>query len=151
MSACTSCEGSWGQSEWAAQTAARVDISVASNTTFQDPYQFDPVGMTGCPPPPPYWPCGATGPNWTLTNQNFSFDVKTDINTPSLAAQYTSSAGQITVTDAIQRIINMNVPPAVLKLLVPATYIYQLYMFDNSNPPIVVQLMYGNFTVRPGF
>ena len=141
----------WGQEALAPATAARVDIATPNNTTWQDSYQFDPVGMTGCASPPPYWPCGVTGPNWTLTNQNFSFDIKTDINAAALSASYTSSNGQIQVVDAIQRIIATNVPPTVLSQLVPATYIYNLTMFDNSVPPIVTLLMYGHFTLKPGF
>src|ERR1700758_2513562 len=103
-----------------APTAARVDIATANNVTWQDAFQFDSTGTTGCASPPPWWPCGATGPNWVLTNMNFSFDVKTNINASSLAAQYTSSAGQILIVDAIQRIITMNVPPATISQLVPA-------------------------------
>lgn len=133
-------------------TTTRVDVTTASNATFQDAFQFDPVqGPTGFPAPPPFWPYGVTGPNWTLTGENFSFDVKTNINSPSLIAQYTSSAGQITVVDPIQRIISMNVPPSVIGQLVPGVYIYNLYMFDNSIPPVVTSLMYGYFTVKPGF
>jgi hypothetical protein len=131
-------------------TAARVDISTASNVTYQDAYQFDPVGATGCPPPTTF-PCGATGPNWTLTGMNFQMDIKTSINSPSLAAQFTSSGGQINVVDAIQRIILTNVSPTALSVLVPGTYIYNLTMFDNSVPAVVTLLMYGYFTVKPGF
>ena len=132
-------------------TATRVDISTSDAVTWQDAFQFDPPGTTGGAPPPPYWPLGVTGPNWTLTNQNFSFDVKTNIDAPALAAQYTSSAGQINIVDAVQRIISTNVPASIISLLVPATYIYELTMFDNATPPVVTLLMYGRFTVTAGF
>lgn len=132
-------------------TATRVDISTPNTVTWQDSYQFDPLPSPTCPSGPPYWPCGATGPNWTLTGMNFNMDIKTSINTTSLAAQYTSSNGQFVIVDADQRIISTNVPASVITQLVPATYIYNLTMFDNSLPPIITLLMYGYFTVTPGF
>ncbi len=138
----------WGQ---VPPTATRVDIATPNSVTYQDAYQFDPPGATGGAAPPPYWPWGVTGPNWTLTGQNFSMDIKTSINTTALAAQYTSSGGQIVIVDALQRIISTNVPASIISQLVPGTYIYNLTMFDGSLPPIVVLLMYGYFTVKPGY
>jgi hypothetical protein len=133
------------------QTASSVDLVTSNNTTWEDAFQFDPPPVPGGPPSP-YWPQGASGPTWTFQNQNFRMDVKTNINASGPIASWTSSAGQIVVTDPINRILNMNVPESQYPLtgMVPGTYIYDFIMFDGSIPPIRVMLMQGKFKLRAG-
>lgn len=118
-------------------TSAHVKIVVAINATFQDAYQFDPPVA------------GVTPPTWTLS-PNFRMDIKAYFNGPMLLS-FTSAAGQIVVDDPVNRLIHTNVPESVLQsMLVPGTYRYDLIMYDNSVPPIRVQLMHGEFVVKDG-
>ena len=132
-------------------TAAQVDLVTSTNTTWEDAFVFDPPAVPG-QPYPPYWPNGVSGPTWTFLNQNFRMDLKTNINASGPIASWTSSAGQIVVTDPINRILNMNVPENQYPLngVIPGTYLYDFIMFDNSVPPIRVMLMQGKFKLQPG-
>lgn len=132
-------------------TASDVDLFTSTNTTWQDAFEFDPPAVPG-QPYPPYWPNGVSGPTWTFLGQNFRMDIKTNINASGPIASWTSSAGQIVVTDPINRILNMNVPESQYPLngVVPGTYLYDFIMFDGSVPPIRVMLMQGKFKLQPG-
>src|ERR1700684_3581036 len=122
----------WGSS--GVVTAANVDLVTSNNVTYEDAFQFDPPGMTGCPPPP-YWPCGATGPTWGFTGQNFRMDIKGNKQQPSPLLSFTSAAGEIVVQDVTNRILNFNVPESTyVGVLVPGVYVYDFIMFDNSSP-----------------
>ena len=137
----------------AAPTSARVDIVTPSNATWEDGFQFDPPAVTGAAPPPYYPPGSLTGPTWGFSGQNFRMDIKTNINAsgPSLTLTGPNGTiGQFVVDDPVNRILHANVPESVLAALVPGSYIYDFIMFDNSSPPIRVQLMHGYFTVSPG-
>src|SRR5579871_3818761 len=108
-------------------TAARVDMVISNNATWQDAFQFGTVGDT----------------TWNLVGQNFRMDVKADPQGPALLTLL-SSAGQIVVDDTVQRIVNLNVPESSIQAaLPPGVYWYDFIMFDNSSPPIRVQLMRG--------
>ena len=63
----------------------------------------------------------------------------------------TSAAGQIVVDDTVNRILHFNVPEATLTaVLIPGEYTYDLVMYDNSSPPVRIQLMHGCFRVEEG-
>lgn len=146
-------------------TSARVNIVTSDNVTFQDPFQFDPTGGTGCCAPPPYWPCGVTGPNWTLVGQNFQLTIKgnREQTTPLMFIDSGITGGNlIVVDDTLARILHFNVPQDVLTGavtgttgatgvgLVPGEYVYDFVMYDGSNPPIRVMLMEGKFVLKHG-
>ncbi len=151
----------WGPS--GVVTAARVDIVTSDNVTWEDAFQFDPPAMTGCPPPP-YWPCGATGPTWTFAGQNFLMEIKGNrgqtMPTLSLDSGPTGST-LFVVDDSVNRILHANVPQAVLIGqtgatgatgigLLPGEYPYNFIMYDGSNPSVRVMLMQGQFIVQHG-
>ena len=146
-------------------TAARVDILTATNVTWQDAFQFDPTGTTGCCSPPPYWPCGATGPAWNFVGQNFLVTIKGNRQQPVPLMQIDSGmTGQnlIVIDDVNSRILHTNVPDTVLTGnvtgttgatgvgLVPGTYVYDFVMYDGSTPPVRVMLMEGKFVLKEG-
>lgn len=119
-----------------AVTAARIDIVTPDNTTWTDAFQFGIQGDT----------------SWSFTAQNFRLDIKGNKYTQSVALlSLTSGAGQIVVQDAVQRILQMNVPEATLTgALVPGEYQYDLIMYDGSVPPVRIALMYGEFKLVHG-
>lgn len=119
-----------------AVTSARVDIVTGNNVTWADAFQFGVLGDT----------------SWNLTGQNFRLDIKGNKFTQSAALlSLTSGAGQIVVLDAVQRIIQFNVPEATLTaVLVPGEYEYDLVMYDASNPVVRIALMYGKFKLYEG-
>ena len=152
----------WGPSGVA--TAARVDIVTSDNVTLEDAYQFDPPPMTGCAPPP-YWPCGATGPTWGFTGNFFQMDVKGNRGqTGPLLSVWgpTGGSNMIQVQDQTNRILNFNVPPKVLTGaitgttgatgigLLPGRYLYDFLMIQPGTPDIVTMLMQGTLTVQHG-
>lgn len=152
----------WGPS--GVVTAARVDTVTATNVTWQDAYQFDPTGTTGCPPPV-YWPCGATGPSWTLAGQNFLITIKGNRQQPVPLLQIDSGVTgcqMVVVDDVNNRILHVNVPDTVLTGgvtgvtgvtgvgLVPGCYDWDFVMYDGSKPPVRVMLMEGEFVLKEG-
>jgi hypothetical protein len=120
-------------------TAARVNFVTPTNATFFDAIQFDPKG-----------PTGATGGAWSLTGQNFRMDIKRRREDPNPLVTLLSSAGQIVVDDPVQRVIHFNVPETQWATLPPGRYVYDFIMFDNSNPPVRVPLMFGEFWLKLG-
>lgn len=118
-------------------TSARVDITMQTNATWTDAFQFGNAGDY----------------SWSFTSQNFRLDLKGNKYTQSAALlSLTSGAGQIQVASASLRILNMDVPEATFSAaaIIPGDYDYDLIMYDNSNPPIRVPLMHGKFTMREG-
>lgn len=118
-----------------ARTAACVDITVSDNATVQDAFQFGTPGDT----------------SWSLTGMSFIMEVKQELEDllPSLTFQ--TADNSIIVDDVVQRVIHLNLPDNVLRAaLPPATYVYDLIMFDGSTPPIRTQMMKGRFTVEHG-
>ena len=131
-------------------TAAIVDIVTSNNTTWQDAFQFDSPAMTGCPPPP-YWPCGATGPTWGFTGMSFRMDIKTNINASGPSLTLLSSAGQFVIDDYTNRILHANVPESLFQaVMTPGSYIFDFIMADSSVPPIRTMLMQGKFVLKEG-
>ncbi len=119
-----------------AVTAARIDIVTPDNATWTDAFQFGVVGDT----------------SWNFTGQNFRLDIKGNKFTqPSALLSLTSGAGQLVVLDAVQRLLQMDVPEAILTgALVPGDYDYDLIMYDGSTPPVRIALMYGKFKLVHG-
>lgn len=119
-----------------AVTAARIDIVTPDNATWTDAFQFGIAGDT----------------SWSFTGQNFRLDIKGNKFTQTAALlSLTSGAGQMIVQDAVQRILQMNVPEATLiGALVPGKYQYDLIMYDASSPVVRVALMYGEFKLTHG-
>ena len=141
--------GVYRNNPYGISTAAIVDIVTSTNTTWQDAFQFDPPAMTGCPPPP-YWPCGATGPTWTFNGVSFRMDLKTNINASGPILSLESPNGYFVVDDPINRILNSDVPESVLAVLVPGSYLFDFIMIDGSTPPIRTMLMQGKFVLQEG-
>ena len=119
-----------------AVTAARIDIVTPDNTTWTDAFQFGIAGDT----------------SWSFTSQSFRLDIKGNKNTQTAALlSLTSGAGQIVSLDAINRILQMNVPEATLTgALVPGEYQYDLIMISSDPTPVRIALMYGQFKLVHG-
>jgi hypothetical protein len=125
-------------------SSAHVDLDVANNETMFQAFQFDPwpSGFTGA--------TGVTGPQWNFDNKNFRLDIKPN-HEQAVLLSLTSVAGEIVVDDSAFRILHFNVPDTVLSAaLIPGRYIYDFIMYDNSVPPVRVQLMHGHFDVTDG-
>lgn len=148
-------------------TSARVDIFTTVDSTWLDAWQFDPTGPTGtC-----FVPFTGTGPAWTLTGQNFRFSIKSNWlqKTPLLTIDSGVTGQQgIIIQDVNSRIISTQVPVEAIfgsvaptgysgstgvtgvtgPGLIPGDYVYDLVMYDNSSPPIRIQLMHGVYGFR---
>jgi hypothetical protein len=144
-----------------------VDIVTATDTTWQDAFQFDPTGPTGTS----FVPFTGTGPAWTLTGYNFRFNIKSNWLQPTPLITVDSGVpGQqvIVIQDANSRIISTNVPDVALFAsaypngitgwtgvtgpgLIPGRYCYDLVMYDGSSPqPVKIGLMHGIFELQVG-
>ena len=120
-----------------AVTAALVDILTSTNVTFADAFQFGTPGDT----------------SWSFTGQTFRMDLKGNKYTQSTALlSLTSGAGQIVVSEPVNRILYFNVPEATLSAagIIPGEYEYDFIMIDTSVPPNRIALMYGKFKVVQG-
>jgi hypothetical protein len=116
-------------------TAARVDIEIANNATFEDAFMFGTTGDT----------------SWSFTGQTFKMDIKANKYDVTPILSLTSAGGTIVVDDVVQRILHFHVPDAtILSTLPVAEYQYDLVMIDGSTPAIRVPLMRGELKVRQG-
>ena len=128
--------------------AAHVTIVTLDNETYQDAYQFDPPASCGCAGAT--GATGATGPSWNLL-PNLRLDIKRKRADTNPLLTLTSAAGQLTIVDATNRIIQASVPESILTaVLIPGTYVYDLINYDNSTPPIRTVLMGGEFVLKHG-
>lgn len=119
---------------WSAATAAIVDLVAANTVTFQEAWQF-----------------GLPTDTWTFTGQNFRMEVKASRDDSAALVTWTSTGGTIVVTDAINRILNMNVPESAIQAALPVgEYVYDLVMYDGSAPPVRSLLMQGRLHVTQG-
>jgi len=95
-----------------------------------------------------------------MIGQNFRLDIKGNRGQTGPLLSITSP-NQIIVQDPINRVLNFNVPPAVLTGLtgmtgatgvglVPGEYEYDFLMYDGSSPPVEVMLMDGKFYLKHG-
>lgn len=118
-------------------TSARVDCILQTNATWTDAFQFGTLGDY----------------SWSFTNQNFRLDLKSNKYTQTAALlSLTSGAGQIQVTSASLRILNMDVPETAFATagVIPGSYDYDLIMYDNSNPAVRIPLMHGKIHMKQG-
>lgn len=108
-------------------TSAHVDITVAKNASFAEAFQFDDATVT----------------TWDFNSKTFRLDIKGNFEQAAALISITSPA-QITVDDAVLRIITINVPDSDLQaVLVPGCYVYDLIMTDSGS--VRTQLMHGEF------
>jgi hypothetical protein len=122
----------WDQGQSA--TAAKTELKIGNNVTWRDAFQFGQPGDF----------------TWTL-DPNWEMEIKLDRYQATPLLNPSTANGEIVVADANQRVIYMNVSSAVIQAsLQPGVYVYDLIMFDNSNPPIRSVLMYGPLTVVQG-
>lgn len=118
-----------------AETAAIVNMSIQTNATWNDAFQFGTAGDT----------------SWSFTNQTFRLDVKGNRNDAAALLSLTSGAGKIVVDDLVTRILHINVPESEIQAaLKVGEYVYDLIMIDASSPAVRVPLMKGEITVSQG-
>ncbi len=140
-------------------SSAYVDIKTGDNVTWLDAFQFSTGGNCCC--------TGPTGPNWNFTNQTFQWDIEGNpwlgaTANPGLSVSSNGGAGTpIVVDDPVNLVLHANVPAAVLTGatasagatgpgLVAGHYKHALRMFDTSSPPVVIELMHGDFYLSHG-
>lgn len=118
-----------------ALTAAIVNLYTNDNATFQDPLQFGVAGDT----------------SWSFAGMSFEMSVKASRDDQTPLATFFSSSGDIIVDNAATRVLHFNVPNTIIQAkLPPAEYVYDLVMYDGSNPPIRTVLCQGCFVVEHG-
>lgn len=118
-----------------ARTSAHVNIFASNNATLQDAFQFGTVGDT----------------SWDLVGQHFIMEIKASRDDDDPLFTLTSDASEIIIDDTAQRVIHLNVTDDALKAALPVNdYVYDLIMYDESTPPIRVQLMHGKFVLGQG-
>jgi hypothetical protein len=119
----------------AGPTAAIVNMTVPDNVTWSDAFQFGDADDT----------------TWDFSGQNFKMDIKASRDDTTVLFSLTSAAGRIVVDSVSLRVLHFNVTGSLIVSNVPpATYVYDLVMFDNSVPPIEVALMLGEVTTTHG-
>lgn len=112
-------------------TSAKVDISVSNNESFNEAFQFD----------------NATNTLWDFNNKTFAMAIKGNFEQAALITLVSGS--QITVDDAVLRILHFNVADTALNaVLVPGKFVYDLIMTDADS--VKTQLMHGDFNFAIG-
>jgi hypothetical protein len=115
--------------------AAKVDMVVPNNVTWQDAFQFDDEDDT----------------SWNFTGQSFIMEIKGDPNDTAPLLELTSAAGEIVVDSETLRVLHLNVPYTAIRAALPVgEYVYDFVMFDASPTPVRVLLMYGDICVQNG-
>lgn len=114
-------------------SSANVKIVSSNNASLADAFQFDDPDMTF----------------WNFTAKTFKMDIKANREALTPLLSLTSGAGQIIVDDADNRVLHLNVAPAVIQAAMPpGCYLYDLLMIDGSS--VVTQLMHGEFQLTDG-
>ncbi len=121
-----------------AHTAARVDMVISNNATWEDAFMFGTTGDT----------------SWSFSGQSFSMDVKGTRDSPTALLSLHTNAATIIVDDVVQRILHLNVDDSAIQSVLTVTencepYVYDLVMIDNSDNSRVV-LMSGRVYVEQG-
>jgi hypothetical protein len=121
-----------------ARSAARVDMAISNNATWEDAFKFGVDGDT----------------SWSFTGQSFLMEVKGTRDDPTPLLTMTNGGGEIVIDDYTQRVLHFNVDYTVFSPVLPVTvdcapYVYDLVMVDNSDGTRVV-LMGGTVTVEQG-
>lgn len=119
----------------ASVTSALVDMVIQQNATWEDAFQFGVTGDT----------------SWTFTGQSFILEVKADRDDAVALLTLSTANGRIVVDSVSLRVLHFLVADAVIQAaLKPATYVYDMIMFDGSVPSVRVPLMHGSVTVCQG-
>lgn len=63
--------------------------------------------------------------------------------------QLTNSNGRAIISDAFNGVITLNINSADTASLIPATYFYDLEVFNNDTTPTVIRVLQGKFEVTP--
>lgn len=113
---------------------SKVDIQIANNTWWVDAFQFGFVDDQ----------------TWNFTGKTFLLDVKYRTGDVAVLLGCSTGGGQIVTTDAVQRILSMQVTDAVIRAtLPPGCYHYDLIMVTTATGQRD-GLMYGELTVVQG-
>ncbi len=120
------------------RTAARVDMAISNNATWEDAFQFGTAGDT----------------SWSFSGQSFAMDVKGTRDSPTALLALHTDAGTIVVDDVVQRVLHFNVDDSAILSALSVTdncepYVYDLVMIDDSDNSRVV-LMSGKVYVEQG-
>ncbi len=121
-----------------AKTAARVDMVISNNATWEDAFQFGTVGDT----------------SWDFNNKSFAMDVKGTRDDPTALLSLNDAAETIVVDDPVGRVLHLNVDDSSILSALAITencepYVYDLIMIDNSDNSRTV-LMSGKVSVEQG-
>ncbi len=121
-----------------AHTAARVDMVISNNATWEDAFQFGTPGDT----------------SWSFTGQSFRVDVKGTRDDPNPLLSLGDVDSTIVIDDLVNRVLHFNVDDSAIVAALPVTtdcepYVYDLVMIDNSDNTRIV-LMSGKLTVEQG-
>ena len=121
-----------------AQTAARVDMVISNNATWEDAFQFGTVGDT----------------SWSFIGKSFFTDIKGTRDDPNPLLSLSSGGGTIVVDDPVGRTLHFFVDDDTIVGSLPITvdcdpYVYDLVMVDNSDGSRTV-LMSGKLYVEQG-
>ncbi len=116
-----------------ADTAAKVDMKVYNNATWNDAFQFGTTGDT----------------SWSFTGKTFSMDVKRDKYDDVALFSLTTGNGRIVVDDVTERVLHFLVPDADFNaILLVGEYVYDLIMIDGAS--VRTRLMHGEIHVKQG-
>jgi hypothetical protein len=119
----------------ASPTSEHLDITLALNATLQEAFRFGDTDDT----------------SWSFTDQHFRMDIKASREVDTVLLTLTDANGRIVVDNATTRVLHLNVDDATLQAaLVPGCYVYDLIMYDESVPPIRVQLLHGDVKAKLG-
>lgn len=121
-----------------AHTAARVDMVISNNATWEDAFKFGVDGDT----------------SWSFTGQSFVMDVKGTRDDPTALLSLSSGDNTIVVDDPVNRVLHFNVDDSLIAPALAVTvdcepYVYDLVMVDGSDNSRVV-LMSGKVYVEQG-
>lgn len=117
-----------------AETAAKVNMKVANNGSWQDAFQFGTTGDT----------------SWSFTDQTFHMDVKRDKYDATALFSLTTANGRIVVDDEDARVLHFNCADTDFQTVLPVgEYVYDLIMIDD-NTGVRVPLMRGEVKITQG-
>jgi hypothetical protein len=115
------------------QTAARVDMVINTNATWEDAFMFGVTGDT----------------SWSFTSKTFTADIKGTRDAPTALLTVGTADATIVVDDVVQRILHFHVSDAELAALAVGEYVYDLIMIDSITGDRTV-LMEGEICVKQG-
>ncbi len=124
-----------------AHTAARADMVISNNATWEDAFMFGTTGDT----------------SWSFLGKSFFVDIKGTRYDPNALLSLSSAGNDIVVDDNAARVLHFHVDRSVILASLPVTetdddidpYVYDLVMVDNVTNERVV-LMWGKLIVEQG-